>query len=93
MRPVKYTPQSQIVGSVLKLVLGPGGYEQDVAWLELVPLAVVKEESSPANDEVKLVLRVRRLLARAPREGKATSRGPRRRIITARSPMGPGIRA
>jgi hypothetical protein len=30
----------------------------------------VKEESSPANDEVKLVLCVRRLSARALREGK-----------------------
>jgi hypothetical protein len=31
MRPVKYAPQGQIVGSVLKLMLGPRGHEQDVA--------------------------------------------------------------
>jgi hypothetical protein len=70
MRSVKYAPQGQIVGSVLKLMLGPRGHEQDVARLERVPLAVVKEESSPSNDEVKLVLYVRRLLARALRDGK-----------------------
>jgi hypothetical protein len=31
MRPVKYPPQGQIVGSVLKLMLGARGHEQDVA--------------------------------------------------------------
>ena len=74
MRSVKYAPQGQIVGSVLKLMLGPRRHEQDVARLERVPLAVVKEESSPANDEVKLVLCVRRLLDRGAEGGKGLHR-------------------
>jgi len=46
MRPIKYAPQGQAVGSVLKLMLSPRGHKQDVACLEWVPLAVVKEEPS-----------------------------------------------
>jgi hypothetical protein len=70
MGAVKYAPQGQIVISVLELMLGPRSHEQDVAWLERVPLVVVNEHSPAANDEVNLVLCVRRLLARAQREGK-----------------------
>jgi hypothetical protein len=67
---VKYAPQGQIVASVLELMLGRRSHEQDVARLERIPLAVVNEHPPAANDEVNLVLRVRRLLARAQREGK-----------------------
>jgi hypothetical protein len=70
MRAVKYTPQGQIVGSVLELMLDPCSHEQEVACLEPVPLAVVNQYSSAANDEVNLVLCMRRLLARAQREAK-----------------------
>ena len=31
MRAVKYTPQGQIVGSVLELMLGPRSHEQDIS--------------------------------------------------------------
>jgi hypothetical protein len=75
MRSVKYAPQGQIVGSVLKLLLGPGGDEQDVARLERLPPVLVKEDTSPANNEVDLVLRVRRLLPRALRDGKGYIKG------------------
>jgi len=70
MRAVKYTPQGEVLGNVLELMLGPRSHEQEVAGLEPVPLAVVNEYSSAANDEVNLVLCMRRLLARAQREAK-----------------------
>jgi hypothetical protein len=70
MRAVKYTPQRKVLGNVLELMLGPRSHEQKVAWLEPVPLAVVNEYSSAANDEVNLVLCMRRLPVRAQREAK-----------------------
>ena len=65
---VKYTPYRKILGSVLELMLDPGSHEQKVAGLKHVPFAIVNEHSSAANDEVNLVLCVRRLRARAHRE-------------------------
>jgi hypothetical protein len=75
MRAVKYAPKCQVVGSVFKLVFGPCRHEQDVARLKRVTLAVVKEESAAANDEVKLVLWVGRLLHRSMRDGKGYIKG------------------
>jgi hypothetical protein len=31
MRAVKYTPQGEVLGNVLELMLGPRGHEQEVA--------------------------------------------------------------
>jgi hypothetical protein len=70
MGTVKYTPQGEILGNVLELMLGTRGHEQEVAGFEPIPLSVVNEHSSAANDEVNLVLCVRRLLARGQRETK-----------------------
>src|ERR1700745_4024919 len=70
MRAVKYTPQGEVLGNVLELMLGPRSHEQEVARLELVPLAVVNECSLATNDEVNLVLCMRHLLARAQGEAK-----------------------
>jgi hypothetical protein len=70
MRAVKYTPQGDVLGNVLELMLDPRSDEQEVARLEPVSLAVVNEYSSAANDEVNLVPCMRRLLARAQREAK-----------------------
>src|SRR5580692_9374930 len=70
MRAVKYTPQSDVLGNVLELMLDPRSDEQEVARLEPVSLAVVNEYSSAANDEVNLVLCMRRLLVRAQGEAK-----------------------
>jgi hypothetical protein len=46
-------------------MLDSGGHEQKVAGLEWVPLAIVKQNASAANDDVNLVLCVRRLFIRA----------------------------
>jgi hypothetical protein len=70
MTAVKYTPQGEVLGSVLELMLGPRSHEQEVACLEPIPLAVVNEYSSTANDEVNLALCMRRLLVWAQREAK-----------------------
>ena len=67
---VKYTPYRKILGSVLELMLDPRSHELKVAGLKHVPFAIVNEHSSAANDEVNLVLCVRRLRARTCGEGK-----------------------
>ena len=61
MRAVKHTPQSEVPGNVLKLMLSPRSYEYDVTRLKRVSLAIMDKHSSPADDDVNLVLCVRRL--------------------------------
>ena len=70
MGAVKYAPHGEIFGNVLEVMLDPCSHEQEIPWLECVSLAVVNEHASTANDEVDLVLAMRRLLARAQRERK-----------------------
>lgn len=51
-------------------MLDPRSHEQEIAGLKRLPFAIVNEHSSTANDEVDLVLCVRRLRAWAHREGE-----------------------
>src|SRR5262245_52764586 len=53
-------------------MLGPRGDEQQVARPERVPLAVVKEDAAAADDDVNLVLGVRR---RRPRQRGEAAEG------------------
>ena len=62
LRAVKDNPHGEVLGKVLEMMLGSRGHEHKVAWLEWVPLAVVKQEASAANDDINLVLCVRGLL-------------------------------
>ena len=68
MPPVEYSPQGEILGEVLVVMLSPRSDEQKLARLERVPLAIVNENTSTANDDVDLILRVGRLLVRRHRE-------------------------
>jgi hypothetical protein len=61
---VENNPHNQVIAEGFESMLGSGGHEQKVAWLEWVPLAIVKQNPSAANDNVNLVLCVRRLLIR-----------------------------
>ena len=63
--PVEYAPHKQVVARILESVLGCGGHEKQVAHLESLPLAIVKQNAPPANHEVDLVLFVRCLLVGA----------------------------
>jgi hypothetical protein len=49
-------------------MLGPGSDKQEIARLEPIPLAIVDENASTANDYVDFILRVGRLLIRRHRE-------------------------
>src|SRR6185503_5647506 len=55
-------PHGQIVAEVFEPMLRPRGHEHEVSGPELIPLAVVEQDASSADDHVDLVLRVRRLL-------------------------------
>src|SRR5262249_39048234 len=66
-RTVEDPPYQEVITAVFKPVFGRGGNEQEIACFELVPLAVVKQNASPANDDVNFVLLVRRLYIRARR--------------------------
>ena len=70
LRAVKHTPYREILGNVIELMFDSRSHKQEVARLKRVPFAIMNKHSSTANDEVNLVLRVRRLLARAHREGE-----------------------
>src|SRR5580765_5962500 len=74
-RPVEYTPQGEILGKVLVMMLNSRSHEQKVPCLERVPLAIVNENSSAANDDINLVLYVRRLLVRGHGEGEFYVKG------------------
>jgi len=63
-------PHGEVLAEVLETMLGPCGHEQKIARLERVPLAVVKQDAPAADDDVDLVLRMRRLLVRGRREGE-----------------------
>src|SRR5262249_7707159 len=65
--PVEDPPHQEVVAKIFKPMVGPGGHEKEVAGLEGVPLAIVKQDATAANDDVDLVLCVRRLLIRARR--------------------------
>lgn len=56
-------------------MLDPRSHEKEVAGLKHVPFAIVNENSSATNDEVDLILCVRRLPARAHREGEGYIQG------------------
>jgi hypothetical protein len=95
---VEYNPHGEVLGKVLETMLGSRSHEQKVACLERVPLAIVTEDASAADDDVDLVLCVRSLLVRGHRKGElyvkgATLRVPRCKRLTEYSPAGPGILA
>src|SRR5262249_29799317 len=69
---VEDDPHGEVLGKVLEAMLGSRSHEQEIARPERVPLAVMKEDAAAADDNVNLVLGVRR---RRPRERrKATER-------------------
>jgi len=61
-------PHGEVLSKVLEPMLDSRCYEQQVARLEGMPLAVVKEDAAAADDDVELVLGVRRLLIRGYRK-------------------------
>jgi len=63
-------------------------HEQQVAWPERIALAIVKEHTAAANDEINLVLWVRCLLARAGREREGDIQ--RAALENANSVLAPG---
>ena len=56
-------------------MLGSGSHEQKIAWLEWVPLPVMKENTSAAHDDVNLVLFVWGSWARERREASEREHG------------------
>jgi len=75
MRAGEHTPQSEVLGNVLKLMLGPRSYEEDVTRLKRVPPAIMNKHSSAADDNVNLVLCVRRLFLLEYRECERDIKG------------------
>src|SRR6185436_4492581 len=67
---VEDDPDGEVVAEVLESMLGSRGHEHEVSGSELVPLAVVEQDASSADDHVDLVLRVRRLLVGPHRAGQ-----------------------
>jgi hypothetical protein len=59
--PVEHSPHGEIAAQLTKLMLDTGGHEQQVASLKGFPFAIVKQNTAASNDNVKLVLLVRRL--------------------------------
>src|SRR5262249_49561524 len=59
--PEEAPPHKEVIAEVFKSMFGCGGHEKKVARLESVPLPIVKQNASPANHDVNLVLLVRRL--------------------------------
>jgi hypothetical protein len=69
-RAIENAPHCEVLCNVLELMLDTGSHEQEVAWLEWLALAVVKENASASQDDVKLVLLVRCLWDGALRDGE-----------------------
>jgi hypothetical protein len=61
---VEHDPHSEVLAELVETVLRPCGHEQKVARLEWIPLALMKEDASPADDDVHLVLCVAGWLCR-----------------------------
>ena len=61
---IEHYPYCKIVGVVLEPVLDSGSHKQKVARLESVPLSIVEQNTSAANNDVDLVLRMRREFTR-----------------------------
>jgi hypothetical protein len=58
---VEYPPQRKIVSKLLVVMFGPRGHNQDIARLERISPTTVDENSPATNNDVDLVLHVRRL--------------------------------
>jgi hypothetical protein len=58
-RAIENSVHCEVFGDVLELMLDASSHEQEVAWLECLPLAVVKQDAFPSDDDIKLVLLVR----------------------------------
>jgi hypothetical protein len=58
-------PHQQVVAETFESMVNSRRDEQEVAWLEGVPLAVVKQAAPAASDDVDFILVVRRLFVRA----------------------------
>jgi hypothetical protein len=69
-RPVKYAPKGEILRDVFELMLDTRRHKQEVTCPKRIPLAIVKQDSASAKDEVNLVLCVRCLLPGDSGEGK-----------------------
>ena len=63
-------PYREVVAKILEMVLDARGHEKEIARFERRPLAVVREHTSSADDDIHLVLRMRRLAIRSHRAGK-----------------------
>lgn len=88
---IKYPPHGKVLDHVVELVLDPGSHEEEVARFEPVLLAVMNEHSPAANDEVNLVLCMRRLLFRNESEGKGYVKGATLQDRDGALPAAPGI--
>jgi len=68
--PVEDNPHGEVLGKVLKTMLGSRSHEQKVACLKRVLRAVVNQDASAADDDVDLVLLMRSLPVRRHGEGE-----------------------
>ena len=60
---MEHDPDLEVIGKVLEPMRNSRSHEQQVARLERVSLAVVKQDTSATHDDVHLVLRVRSRLS------------------------------
>jgi hypothetical protein len=58
---VEYPPQRKIVSKLLVVMFDPRGHNQDIARLKRISPTTVDENSPATNNDVDLVLHVRRL--------------------------------
>ena len=72
---VEDNPNGEILGKVLEAMLGSSRHEEKIARFEGIPLAVVKEHASAADDDVDFVLSMRCLLVGSNGKGKLYVQG------------------
>jgi hypothetical protein len=60
-RPVESNPNSEVGGEIFKAMRLTGGYEDEGASLDRIPLCTVEEFSATARDKINLIARVRLL--------------------------------
>src|SRR4029450_2884862 len=62
---IEYSPHEQVVAEVFEVMVDSGGYEEKVTRLERISHAIVEQDASTADDDVDLVLCMRRLFVGA----------------------------
>jgi len=89
-RTVEDHPDRKVVAELFETVFGSRGDEQAIARLERIASAIVEQDASTGDDDVDLVLRMRRLPVRWKRaRGKfhleSAASQDRRRALTGRT--------